>query len=146
MSVDAPAKCQCWRHLAGSEASRRRRWRSAVVYQHSTCSGFTADPSRTRSIVFRGGRRLDRTAGPALSHPAGELVYVEVVPPGVDLAVADLEGPHDRQLKRLVGKGEDVHPLGHHDRTIGCDVDDAELDALDAWRARADERGEVLGD
>jgi hypothetical protein len=51
---------------------------------------------------------------------------------------------HDRQLKRLAGKAEDVHPLGHHDRTIGCDVDDAELDALDAWRARAD--GEVVGD
>jgi hypothetical protein len=40
---------------------------------------------------------------PALSHPAGELVHVEIVPPCSDLAVADLEGPHDRQLKRLVG-------------------------------------------
>src|SRR5256714_695548 len=82
----------------------------------------------------------------ALSHPAGELVRVEVVAPGLDLAVSDLEGPHDRQLERLVRELEDVHPLGHHDRTIGCDVDDAELDALDAWRARADERGDVVRD
>jgi hypothetical protein len=37
-------------------------------------------------------------------------------------------------------------PLCHHDRTIGCDVDDAELDALDTWRARADERGDVVRD
>src|SRR6267154_2718222 len=83
---------------------------------------------------------------PALSHPAGELVHVEIVAPGADLAVTDLEGPHDRQLERLVRELEDVHPLGHHDRTIGCDVDDAELDALDAWRARADERGDVVRD
>src|SRR5438132_10020968 len=82
----------------------------------------------------------------ALSHPAGELVRVEVVAPGLDLAVTDLEGPHDRQLERLVRELEDVYPLGHHDRTIGCDVDDAELDALDAWRARADERGDVVRD
>src|ERR1700752_2001725 len=82
----------------------------------------------------------------ALSHPAGELVHIEIVAPSVDLAVTDLEGPHDRQLERLVSELEDVHPLGHHDRTIGCDVDDAELDALDAWRARADERGDVVRD
>src|SRR4029453_11876954 len=79
---------------------------------------------------------------PALSHPAGELVHVEIVAPGADLAGSDLEGPHDRQLERFVRELEDVHPLGHHDRTIGCDVDDTELDALDAWRARADERGD----
>src|SRR6266850_74162 len=29
---------------------------------------------------------------------------------------------------------------------IGCDVDDTEVETLDAWRARADERGEVVGD
>src|SRR6476619_4085002 len=58
----------------------------------------------------------------------------------------DLEGPHDLQLERLAREPEDVHPLGHHDRTIGCDVDDAELDALDAWRARADERGDRARD
>src|ERR1700752_4236952 len=79
-------------------------------------------------------------AGSALSHLAVELVQVEIVPPGVDLAVADLEGPHDRQLKRLVGELEDIHPLGHHDRTIGRDVDDAELDALDTWQAGPDHR------
>src|SRR3984893_6059927 len=90
--------------------------------------------------------RRTPSTGPALSHPAGELVHVEIVAPGVDLAVTDLEGPHDRQLERLVREPEDVHPLGHHDRTIGCDVDDAELDALDAWRARADERGDRVGD
>src|SRR3954468_1295079 len=82
----------------------------------------------------------------ALSHPAGELVRVEVVAPGLDLAVTHLERPHHRQLERLVGELEDVHPLGHHDRTIGCDVDDAELDALDAWRARADEGSDVVRD
>src|SRR5258708_2486771 len=85
-------------------------------------------------------------SGPALFHPARELVHVEIVPPGVDLAAADLEGAHDRQLERLVGELEDVNPLRHHDRTIGRDVDDAEIDALDAWRARADERGDVVGD
>jgi len=69
-----------------------------------------------------------------------------IVPPGVDLAVGDLEGPHDLQLERLVREPEDVHPLGHHDRTIGRDVDDAELDALDARRARADERVDRVGD
>src|SRR5690348_2876349 len=84
--------------------------------------------------------------GPALSHPAGELVRVEIVPPGADLAAADLEGAHDRQLERLAGEREDVHPLRHHDRTIGCDVDDAEIDALDAGRARAYERGDRAGD
>src|SRR6266699_3511858 len=82
----------------------------------------------------------------ALSHPAGELVHVEIVAPGADLAVTDLEGPHDRQFERLVRELEDVHPLGHHDRTIGCDVDDAELNTLDAWRARADERGDRARD
>jgi len=38
----------------------------------------------------------------ALSHPAGELAHVELVAPCVDLAVTDFEGPHDRQLERLV--------------------------------------------
>src|SRR4029077_13126391 len=84
--------------------------------------------------------------GPGLSHPAGELVRVEIVPPGADFAAADLEGAHDRQLERLTGELEDVHPLRHHDRTIGCDVDDAEIDALDAGRARAYERGDRGGD
>src|SRR4029077_5559899 len=104
---------------------------------------------------FRPGRRLSTPSmwslappdrRPALSHPAAELVHVEIVAPGADLAVTDLEGPHDRQLKRFVRELEDVHSLSHHDRTIGCDVDDAELDALDAWRARADERGDVVRD
>src|SRR6266566_5137952 len=89
---------------------------------------------------------LREARSPALSHPACELVHVEIVTPGADLAFTDLECPHDRQFKRLRRQLEDVHPLGHHDRTIGCDVDDAELDALDAWRARADERCEVVGD
>src|SRR5689334_6549434 len=88
----------------------------------------------------------ERPPGPASSHQAGELVQVEVVPPGTDLAVADLEGPHDWHLERLAGELEDVHPLRHHHRTIGCDVDDTEVEALDARRARADERGEVVGD
>src|SRR6266699_3128323 len=82
----------------------------------------------------------------ALSHPAGELVHVEIVAPGADLAVTDLEGPHDRQLERLAGELEGVHPLGHHDRTACCDVDDAEVESLDAWRARADKRREVVRD
>jgi hypothetical protein len=30
----------------------------------------------------------------------------------------------------LAREPEDVHPLGHHDRTIGCDVDDAEVDTV----------------
>src|SRR5213592_2500625 len=79
-----------------------------------------------------GPEALPPRAGPALSHPARELLHVEMVPPGVDLAAADLDGAHDRQLERLVGELEDVHPLCHHDRTISCDVDDAEIDALDA--------------
>src|SRR5882724_10476018 len=82
----------------------------------------------------------------ASSHSAGELVLVEIVAPRVDLAVTDLEGPHDLQLERLAREPEDVHPLSHHDRTIGCDVDDAEVDTLDAWRARPNERGDRLGD
>src|SRR5246500_3595347 len=93
--------------------------------------------------------RSSRTVGsrnPSSSHPAGELVHVEIVPPGADSAVADLEGPHDLQLERLPRELEDVHPLGHHDRTIGCDVDDAEVDTLDAWRARPDERGDRFSD
>src|SRR5258708_12152482 len=69
-----------------------------------------------------------------------------MVAPRVYLAVTDLEGPHDLQLERLAREPEDVHPLGHHDRTIGCDVDDAEVDTLDAWRARPDERGDRLSD
>src|ERR1700757_4093923 len=99
-------------------------------------------------VVENPSRQGGVTGGlcPASSHPAGELVHVEIVAPGLDLAVTDLEGPHDRQLERLVRELEDVHPLGHDDRTIGCDVDDAELDALDAWRARADERGDVVRD
>src|SRR6476660_6110599 len=90
--------------------------------------------------LYADGDALPRP-GQYLSHPAGELVLIEIVAPGVDLAVTDFEGPHDLQLERLAREPEDVHPLGHHDRTIGCDVDDAELDALDARRARADERG-----
>src|SRR5258707_6231097 len=82
---------------------------------------------------------LPPRAGPALSHPARELVHVEIVPPCVDLAAADLEGAHDRQLKRLVGELEDVHPLRHHERTIRCDVDDAAIDALDdSWANASD--------
>src|SRR6266851_1107261 len=92
----------------------------------------------------RGSGRAPPDRCPASSHPAGKLVHVEIVAPGLDLAVTDLEGPHDRQLERLVRELEAVHPLGHHDRTIGCDVDDAERDALDAWRTRADERGDVV--
>src|SRR5258708_8968404 len=80
---------------------------------------------------------LPPRAGPALSHPARELAHIEIVPPGVDLAAADLEGAHDRQLERLVGELEDVHPLRHHDRTIACDVDDAGIDALHPCRATA---------
>src|SRR5437773_8062365 len=48
-------------------------------------------PGESRSLL--GERRPERRAGPALFHLAGELVHVEIVPPGVDLAVADLEGP-----------------------------------------------------
>src|SRR6478752_6531989 len=73
-----------------------------------------------------------------------ELARVEVVPPGVDLAVVDLEGPHNLQVERLAGKREDVDPLRHHDRTAGGDVDDAELNALDPGRAGTDERRDVV--
>jgi hypothetical protein len=51
-----------------------------------------------------------------------------------------------RQLERLVRELEDVHPVGHDDRSIGCDVDDAELDALDTSRASANERRNVVRD
>src|SRR4029077_15563527 len=74
-----------------------------------------------------------------------ELARVEVVPPGFDLAVVDLEGSHDPQVERLAGKREDVDPLRHHDWTVGGDVDDAELNAFNAGRAGTDERGEVVG-
>src|SRR5260221_1647692 len=101
--------------------------------------------------VSRFGSRASATgcpprAGPALSHPARELVHIEIVPPGVDLAAADLEGAHDRQLERPVGEFEDVHPLRQHDRAIGCDVDDAEIDALDAWRSRPQDRSDRVAD
>src|SRR6266571_4119075 len=89
---------------------------------------------------------LREARSPALSHPACELVHVEIVTPGADLAFIDLECPHDRQFKRLRRQLEDVHPLGHHDRTACCDVDEAEVEALDTWRARADERREVVRD
>src|SRR5882672_3967466 len=88
----------------------------------------------------------------ALSHPAGELVHVEIVAPGFDLAVPDLEGPHNLQLERLIRELEHVHPLGHHDRTICCNVDNAEVDALDrhnprrSGSARTDERADILPD
>src|SRR6266704_2012653 len=110
-------------------------------------SPFAKDGMRTVPYLRARGSSpppLDR--GPALSHPAGELVHVEIVPPGADLAVPDLEGPHDLQLERLARELEDVHPLGHHDRTACCDVDEAEVEALDAWRARADERRDVVRD
>src|SRR6266550_3320321 len=76
---------------------------------------------------------------------AVELARVEVVPPGFELAVVDLEGPHDLQVECLAGKREDVDPLRHHDRTAGGDVDDAELNALDAGRTGTDERRDVGG-
>src|SRR6267142_2928636 len=79
---------------------------------------------------------LVNRATPALAHPAGELVHVEIVAPGFDLAVPDLEGPHHGQLERLVGELEDIDPLGHHDRTICCNVDNAEVDALDRHNPR----------
>ena len=43
-------------------------------------------------------------------------------------------------LERPVREPEDVHPLGQYDWAICCNVDDVELDALYAWRARADKR------
>src|SRR5690349_13499778 len=95
-----------------------------------------------RAARARRSGRLSLTS----SHPAGELVHVEIVPPGADLAVTDLEGSHDLQLERLARELEDVHPLGHHDRPVGCDVDEAEVETLDAWRARADERRDVVRD
>lgn len=73
-----------------------------------------------------------------LSHPSGELVEVEVVPPGLDLAVTDFERSHDRQFERPVGEREDVHSLGHYDRTIGRDVRHLEVDAFDTWPTRPD--------
>ena len=81
-----------------------------------------------------------------VTHLAYELVRVEIVPPGVDLAVSDLECPHDRKPERLVGQREGVHPLGHHNRTIGDDIDYTEIDTLDSWRARTDVRVDVVGD
>ena len=63
----------------------------------------------------------------------------------LDLGVTDLEDAHDWQLERLAGELEHVYPLGHHDRTACCDVDDAELDALHARRTRANDRGEAIG-
>src|SRR4029077_15255083 len=89
--------------------------------------------SRIRSISSRA------------SHVALELVRVVIVAPGVDLAVVDLEGPHDLQVESAAGKREDVDPLGHHDRTAGGDVDDAELNALDAGGGRTAQRRVVVG-
>src|SRR6476620_4024658 len=97
-------------------------------------------------------RRQPPDRRPALSYPAGELDRVEIVAPGWDPAVPDLEGPHDGQLERLVGELEDIDPLGHHDRAIGCNVDNAEVDALDRHDPRrsgfagTDERDEILLD
>jgi hypothetical protein len=73
-----------------------------------------------------------------LSHRSRELVEVEVVPPGIDLAVTDFESSHDRQFERPVGEREDVHSLGHDDRTIGRDVRHPEVDAFDTWPTRPD--------
>src|SRR5439155_19942359 len=104
------------------------------------------EPTAQRPDSPHRRERAQRAAPRSSSHPAVELVLVEIVAPSIDLAVTDLERPHDLQLERLAREPEDVHPLGHHDRTIGCDVDDAELDALDAWGARADERGDRVRD
>src|SRR4029077_12391005 len=96
--------------------------------------------------------QLPSTEGLRLSHTAAELFRVEIVAPSLDLTVTDLEGPHDRKLKCLWRKLEDLPPLGHHDRAIGCDVGDAELDALDgryartAPCARTDERRDIFRD
>src|SRR5882757_2081501 len=70
-----------------------------------------------------------------VTHLACELVRVEIIPPGVDLAVPDFECPHHRESERRVGQFEDVEPLRHHNRTVGRDIDDAEVDTLDARRA-----------
>ena len=63
-------------------------WQQGQDYDALCCGDGSSD---------RGERRSGRAA--ALSHLAGELVQVEIVPPGVDLAVADLERSHNRQLK-----------------------------------------------
>src|SRR5258708_17144724 len=46
---------------------------------------------------------LPPRAGPPLSHPARELAHIEIVPPRIDLAAADPESAHDRQLHLLDG-------------------------------------------
>ena len=76
----------------------------------------------------------------------GELVQVEIVAPRVDLAVSDLEDAHDRQLERLAWNLEHVHSLGHHNWTLGHDIDEMQRKALDARRPRADEGGKVVRD
>ena len=78
-------------------------------------------PARTERAIA--GNRLTTKLISPLIHPARELVHVEIVPPRADLAVADLEGAHDLKLEQLVGELEDVHPLRHHDRAAGCDVE-----------------------
>src|SRR4029079_159583 len=109
-------------------------WRSTPPVPKSNWTSKPGTSSRLRpsgpgslagSALAPQPRRL-LLAGPALSHPAGELVRVEIVPPGADLATADLEGAHDRQLERLAGQREDVHPLRHHDRTLAAVFDDTD--------------------
>src|SRR5260370_18759491 len=60
----------------------------------------------------------------SLPHPAGELVHVEIVAPGLYLAVTDLEGPHNRQLERLVRALAAVPPLRQNNRPICSPTDD----------------------
>src|SRR4029077_94339 len=107
----------------------------------SRASMRTISAHRLLALGTSGIRSLSSRA----SHVALELARGVIVAPGVDLAVVDLEGPHDLQVESPAGKCEDVDPLRHYDRTAGGDVDDAELNALDAGPARTDERRDVVG-
>src|ERR1700752_2644396 len=79
--------------------------------------GWVRHDRPTPDFQHRPRRRLwfERSHAPldswtAVTPPAGELVHVERVAPGVELAVTVLKGPHDRQPEPLGGELEDIHP------------------------------------
>src|SRR5262249_40733201 len=97
-----------------------------------------AVPGRTQSGAPR--MRDGGGGGSAGGHLVHELLQVEVVAPGGDLAVLDLEGAHDGQLDLAGRHHEDVDALGEHDGPVGHDVPYAEVDLLGAAGETGDER------
>src|SRR3984885_12201661 len=65
-----------------------------------------------------------------LEHLGRELIEVEVVPPGGNEPIVDLDDPHHRQRSRpSVGSREVVDALSHDDRAFGHHEENVDMDA-----------------